>query len=98
MVETTKSVSTPDNIDNLDKAQTNDLGNAGETSKQIILYTIGCPKCKVLEIKLERKKISYNVCTDLDIMKEKGIKSAPALEINGNILDFTDAIKWVNEA
>ena len=42
-----------------------------ETEKRTILYTIGCPNCKVLERRLEAKKIPYDTVTDLEIMKQK---------------------------
>jgi len=63
----------------------------------IKLYSTNCPKCKVLEMKLKQKKIEYSVSTDINDMLAHGIKSAPALEIDNNILNFTDAVKWVNE-
>lgn len=66
-------------------------------SNNIILYTIGCPKCKVLEIKMNQKNIKFEIINDIDIMKEKGIQQAPVLEVDGKLYNFTQAIKWVNE-
>lgn len=61
------------------------------------LYSTNCPKCKVLETKLNNKNISYEVCTDIDKMRSLKIMSAPILEMeDGSRLDFTDAVKWVN--
>lgn len=63
------------------------------------LYSTNCPKCKVLEMKLKQKNIEYNVCTDLNEMLSHGIKAAPALELEDNrILNFGDAVRWVNES
>ena len=63
----------------------------------ITLYSTGCPKCKVLETKLNNKNIEFNVNTDVDEMLQQGIKGAPALKLNdGKIMNFTDAVKWVN--
>jgi len=62
----------------------------------IILYSTNCPKCNVLEVKLNQKNIAHEVCTDIDIMESKGMMSAPALEIDGELMDFGAAIKWVN--
>lgn len=62
----------------------------------IILYSTGCPKCKVLKMKLEQKQLQYVENTDIDTMLAKGIKSAPALEIDGAIYDFKSAITWIN--
>ena len=63
----------------------------------IVLYTIECPKCKVLKLKLDKKNIKYSMITDIEVMKEKGILSAPILEVNGKLLNFTEANKWINE-
>ena len=61
-------------------------------------YSTHCPKCKVLEMKLKQKNIEYTTYTDVDEMLAHGIKAAPALEIEENkVLNFTDAVRWVNE-
>ena len=61
------------------------------------LYSTNCPKCKVLETKLKQKNIDYEICTDIEKMKSLKIMSAPILEMDdGNRLNFTDAVKWVN--
>ena len=63
----------------------------------IILYTTHCPKCKVLQKKLNQNNISYIINQDIDKMLQLGILSAPALEIDNIILDFGQAIKWLKE-
>lgn len=65
---------------------------------EINLYTTHCSKCVILEKKLEMKHITYNMITDVDIMREKGFMMAPMLEVDGEIMDFTKAIQWVNHA
>ena len=62
----------------------------------IIIYSTGCPKCKVLEAKIASKFANYHTCEDLDIMEQKGIMSVPTLEIDGEMMDFSQAIAWVN--
>lgn len=62
----------------------------------VVLYTVGCSKCKVLSMKLDNKKIPYEVCTDIEIMKSMGFIQAPMLEVDGKIMNFTEAIEWVN--
>ena len=59
-------------------------------------YTIHCPKCDVLEKKLNNKKIEYTMITDPGIMQQKGFDTMPVLEIDGQSLSFSDAVKWVN--
>lgn len=63
----------------------------------IVLYTTHCPKCRVLESKLDNKNIEYNICEDINIIQNKDITALPALEINNEILNFKDAVNWVNK-
>ena len=62
-----------------------------------ILYSTNCPKCKVLETKLKNKNIEFEICNDIDLMLSKGIQQAPYLEIDNELMDFSNAIKWVNK-
>lgn len=61
----------------------------------ITLYSTGCPKCRVIETKLNEKDIQYVKVTDVNEMTKLGFKSAPILEIDGKILNFGDAIRWI---
>ena len=63
----------------------------------VILYEHGCPNCLRLKNRLDEKGIQYEDVTDVELMKSKGFKSAPKLEVDGVIMDFIDAIKWVKE-
>ena len=63
----------------------------------VTLYSTDCPKCKVLEKKLSGKGIEFNVCKDIEVMESKGLTFAPALEVDNNLMEFGDAVKWVNE-
>ena len=62
----------------------------------VVLYSTHCPKCQVLEKKMEQKNIEFELVTDQDIMIEKGFLSAPVLDVDGEILDFNKAVKFVN--
>lgn len=64
---------------------------------EVIFYSTKCPKCKVLEMKMQKKNILYKENNDVDLMLSKGIKSAPCLEIDGEILDFKNSVEWVNK-
>lgn len=64
---------------------------------KVILYEHGCPRCKVLKMKLDQKGIQYEDVTDVEVMKDKGFKEAPKLEVDGVIMDFKDAVEWVKE-
>ena len=62
----------------------------------IKLYSTHCPQCFVLETKLTRAGIEYELCDDLAIIKEKGFKATPMLETDEGIMNFPQAIKWLN--
>lgn len=63
----------------------------------VTLYTIDCPKCKILEKKLDQAGIQYDVCKDRDIMEQKGFDFMPVLDVDGQIMGFGEATKWANE-
>lgn len=65
-------------------------------NEQVILYTIGCPQCVVLEKKLKNAGIQYEVVSDKDIMTKIGITVAPVLQVGEGRLGFSQAIQWVN--
>ena len=65
--------------------------------EEIILFSSGCPKCKILESKLNQKEIKYEHITDIGIMLEKGFLSMPMLQVGETIMNFTQANTWINE-
>ena len=66
----------------------------------IVLYTIHCPMCKVLQKKLDSKNINYIIEDNTDKVVEKGnevgISSAPFLLVDDTAYSFKDAINWLN--
>lgn len=62
----------------------------------IKMYTIECPKCMVLEKKLIAKGIEFTKVMDTKVFEELGIDLFPMLEVNGELLDFSNAIKYIN--
>lgn len=63
----------------------------------VILYTIDCPRCKVLEKKLNQAMIEYETFTDKDKMIEMGMSAMPILEVDGERMEYVEAIKWIKE-
>lgn len=63
----------------------------------IKFYSTHCPKCRVLETKLKQKNIEYEECNDIEEMLKLGIQEAPQLEVDGKLMTFSEAVKWVNE-
>lgn len=63
----------------------------------VTLYTTNCPRCSVLEKKLELKNIDFEKNDNIDEMIEMGFMSAPILKVDDNFMEFTDALRWVGE-
>lgn len=62
----------------------------------IVLYTTHCPKCKVLESKLIEKNIDFQIEEDIEKLIDLGYMSAPILSVDGEVMEFGEAVKWVN--
>lgn len=72
----------------------------------IKLLTTHCPRCSVLQKKLDAAAIEYEMIEDVEAIQSYGIDFVPALvltdmEIANSeataILDFTSAVQWVNK-
>jgi hypothetical protein len=50
----------------------------------------------VLEKKLIAKGIEFTKVMDTKVFEELGIDLFPMLEVNGELLDFSNAIKYIN--
>lgn len=64
----------------------------------IVLYTIDCPNCLVLEKKLKAKNIEFLKVSDRDIIVAKGFGDSafPILEVGGVTMSYKTAIQWIN--
>ena len=63
---------------------------------KLVLYTTHCPKCKVIESKLNAKKIEFDIVDNKSILLKMGIVSVPVLEADGKKMSFLEANKYVN--
>jgi len=63
----------------------------------IVLYSTKCPKCKVLEAKLKQSNIEFEEVNDIDLMVQKGFKTAPILEVDSVAYGFKEAVEWIKE-
>lgn len=61
----------------------------------VTLYSTNCPKCKVLESKLNQHGVDFNVNHDVELMREKGFDFLPKLEVDGIIYNFKEAVDWI---
>lgn len=62
----------------------------------VVLYSTGCPRCKILKSKLDKKGITYSVVDDVDKMLSMGMVVVPVLEVDGVRMSFKEAINWIN--
>jgi len=64
----------------------------------IVLYTIDCPNCIILEKKLKAKNVEFLRVSDEDTIIAKGFgdSSFPILEVDGAVMNYKTAIQWVN--
>ena len=62
---------------------------------QVIFYTTHCPQCRVLERKLRETGIEYTECDNVDKMLALALQSAPALGVNGELLNLKQALAYL---
>ena len=64
----------------------------------IVLYTIDCPNCLVLEKKLKAKSIEFLKVSDKDTIIAKGFGDSvfPIFEVDGVMMNYKTAIQWIN--
>ncbi len=64
----------------------------------IVLYTIGCKNCDILEKKLKAKNIKFLRVSDEDTIRAKGFGDSffPILEVCGEKMSYRTAIQWIN--
>ena len=62
----------------------------------IKLLTTHCPRCTVLQKKLDAKNIYYTEITDIEEIQSYGIDAVPALIVDEVIMDFPAAVQWIN--
>lgn len=65
----------------------------------IVLYTIDCPKCKVLEKKMNNLNLDFTKVTNKDeimeVVNKTGITTAPILLVDKDYYSFSDAVKII---
>ena len=62
----------------------------------IKLLTTHCPRCTVLQKKLDAKNINYVEITDVEEIQSYGVDSVPALVVGKEVIDFQTAVQWIN--
>ena len=62
----------------------------------ITLFSTGCPKCRVLEQKLNAKNIDFIKSSDIQEVIDQVFMSVPVLKINDKYYDFKQGVDWIN--
>lgn len=62
-----------------------------------ILYSTGCPRCKILKQKLDKEGIPYTENNSAVEMLKLGIDQVPVLSVDGKQLGFSAAVKWASQ-
>ncbi len=65
-------------------------------NQNIVLYSNGCPKCRVLETILTAKNVNYVKNENVSEVADMGFQSLPILKVDDNYLSFVEANSWVN--
>lgn len=63
----------------------------------IKLLTTHCPRCTVLQKKLNSKNIDYVEITDIEEIQSYGVDTVPTLIVDEEIMDFSAAVQWINK-
>lgn len=64
----------------------------------IVLYTIDCHNCLILEKKLKAKNVEFLRVSDRETLVAKGFSNSPfpILEVDGVEMSYKTAISWIN--
>ena len=66
------------------------------TQDNVIVYTIHCPACDVLEKKLQKAGIDYSIIDDVE--KMTNIEQFPMMSVNcGPLMTLKEANQWIKE-
>ena len=62
----------------------------------MILYSNGCPKCRILKAELDKLHMDYTVSDNFEGFEEKGLYCLPVLQINEKVmLLMGDAMRFI---
>lgn len=78
-------------------AKNEQLNTSNKKTSNIILYSNGCHKGKVLKNLLNMLQIKYTEITEIEEIEEKRFIPMPILEVDDNIMNFLQAIKWIHK-
>lgn len=59
----------------------------------MILYSNGCPSCRILKNKLDDLDIPFIESTDFKVITEAGYRSVPVLQVDGKLYNFNESMQ-----
>ena len=65
--------------------------------QKIIFFFFFCPRCQVLKKNMDSLGIEYDLNNDIEEMMLWGVQTVPMLRIEKQLLDFSQAVKWLKE-
>lgn len=65
--------------------------------KKIVMYTTGCPQCEALAMRLKKAGVDYDICSDAELMTAMGMTHVPMLQVEEELMDYKQALKWIEE-
>lgn len=63
----------------------------------ILVFSNGCPRCKILKQKLDAANIPYILQDDLDEIMDAGFQTVPILKYKGEYYQFSEAVEFVQK-
>lgn len=64
---------------------------------EIILHSNNCPRCRILEDKLNSKNVKFQKHFDAAHLREQGFMTAPVLQVGDKYMAFVEANDYINE-
>ena len=62
---------------------------------KVILFSTGCPNCKILKSLLNRKEIIYTENNSIEDMLNLGLNKVPVLCVNDKYYEYQQAKIWI---
>ena len=64
---------------------------------KIIMYTLPkCGYCEALKSALKMRDIHFEINQDVDEIASLGFQSVPQLKVGNKIMNYKQAIEWIN--
>ena len=70
--------------------------------EKIVFYSTHCAHCRAVELMLKKKNIQYKEIyinpekpEEVQVMLDMGLQSAPGLVVDGEVMDYNQALNWI---